>query len=42
VIGSSRLEGLTVVVTGGHAGVGLETARALSAAAAMEIASPVT
>jgi NAD(P)-dependent dehydrogenase (short-subunit alcohol dehydrogenase family) len=37
VIGGRRLNGLTAVVTGGYAGVGLETARALSAAGATVI-----
>jgi NAD(P)-dependent dehydrogenase (short-subunit alcohol dehydrogenase family) len=33
-IGSRRLDGLTAIVTGGYAGVGLETTRALSGAGA--------
>src|SRR5882762_10882604 len=37
VIGNRRLDGLTAVVTGGYAGVGLETTRALSAAGATVI-----
>jgi NAD(P)-dependent dehydrogenase (short-subunit alcohol dehydrogenase family) len=34
VIGNRRLDGLTAIVTGGYAGVGLETTRALSTAGA--------
>ena len=37
VIGNRRLDGLTAVVTGGYAGVGLETTRALSGAGATVI-----
>jgi NAD(P)-dependent dehydrogenase (short-subunit alcohol dehydrogenase family) len=37
VIGNSRLDGATAVVTGGYAGVGLETTRALAAAGATVI-----
>lgn len=37
VIGSRRFDGATAVVTGGYAGVGLETTRALSAAGATVI-----
>jgi NAD(P)-dependent dehydrogenase (short-subunit alcohol dehydrogenase family) len=37
VIGNARLDGSTAVVTGGYAGVGLETTRALSAAGATVI-----
>ncbi len=37
VIGSRRLDGLTAVVTGGYAGVGLETTRAFSDAGATVI-----
>ena len=37
VIGNRRLDGLTAIVTGGYAGVGLETTRALSAAGATVI-----
>ena len=37
VIGSRRLDGLTAIVTGGYAGVGLETTRALSGAGATVI-----
>ncbi|QRN97681.1 SDR family NAD(P)-dependent oxidoreductase [Archangium violaceum] len=37
VIGSRRLDGLIAVVTGGYAGVGLETTRVLSAAGATVI-----
>src|SRR6266850_1212668 len=34
VLGNRRLDGITAVVTGGYAGVGLETTRALSGAGA--------
>ena len=34
VLGKSRLDGLTAIVTGGYAGIGLETTRVLSAAGA--------
>src|SRR6266404_2001169 len=37
VIGNRRLDGLTALVTGGYAGVGLETTRALSGAGATVI-----
>jgi NAD(P)-dependent dehydrogenase (short-subunit alcohol dehydrogenase family) len=37
VIGGRRLDGITAVVTGGYAGVGLETTRTLSAAGATVI-----
>lgn len=37
VIGNRRLDGITAVVTGGYAGVGLETTRVLSAAGATVI-----
>jgi len=37
VIGNTRLDGATAVVTGGYAGVGLETTRALSGAGATVI-----
>jgi len=37
VIGNRRLDGLTALVTGGYAGVGLETTRSLSAAGATVI-----
>jgi NAD(P)-dependent dehydrogenase (short-subunit alcohol dehydrogenase family) len=37
VLGDTRLDGAVVVVTGGYAGVGLETTRALSAAGARVI-----
>ena len=37
VIGNRRLDGTIAVVTGGYAGVGLETTRALSAAGATVI-----
>ena len=37
VLGNRRLDGITAVVTGGYAGVGLETTRALSEAGAMVV-----
>ncbi len=37
VLGSQRLDGVTAIVTGGYAGVGLETTRVLSAAGATVI-----
>ncbi len=37
VIGNRRLDGVTAIVTGGYAGVGLETTRALSSAGATVI-----
>jgi NAD(P)-dependent dehydrogenase (short-subunit alcohol dehydrogenase family) len=35
VIGERRLDGVTAIVTGGYAGIGLETTRVLAAAGAV-------
>src|SRR4030081_3777880 len=42
VIGNRRLDGAIAVVTGGYAGIGLETTRALSAAGATVIVAART
>src|SRR5258706_12488013 len=40
VIGDRRLDGTTAIVTGGYAGIGLETTRVLAAAGAHVIVPP--